>query len=100
MTQEICVHFIYFPLILVDCMHHNYMAICLDDHFPFWYVFVFLIMFFFKSNETDKESQNQAGFYHLVPFMEYKSIELCGNVCYNYTKFVLKCANFMTSALA
>lgn len=36
-------------------------------------------------------SLNQDEFYHLVPFIEYKSVEF-GNVRYNYTKFELKCS--------
>lgn len=55
---------IYFLLILVDYMQHNFMAIILDEHFLIWYVFVFLRMIFFKSNETDMVTESR----RVLPF--------------------------------
>jgi len=77
---------IYFLLILVDYMQHNFMAI----------IFLFGMFLFFSECSFLNQmkliwSLNQDAFYHLVPLIEYKSVEF-GNMHCICTKFELKCS--------
>lgn len=73
-----CILFIFHWFWLIECIVITWQYV--------WMFLFFSECSFFNLNETDILLRNQAGFYHLLPFMEYKFIKLCGIVLQVWAK--------------